>query len=192
MTKKQLYSRLVLSLVEMSIRQRKRRGRRRSRNQRRRDRQAAEAEAEAQATPTNPADVGPQNRSEQPPSPTNPPPTPSPTGDDIPPAPGTANDPDGNPITPDEGDKKGTPEQEVSMRGTKGIARATAAAGERGSILSRLANRYADTLPDKSDSADKIRNFSRGVTKIGAGTASLIRKGLNKGKNVPLGGKSLV
>jgi len=78
------------------------------------------------------------------------------------------------------------------MRGTKGIARATAAAGERGSIVSRLANRYADTLPSKSGSADKIRNFSRGVTKIGAGTASLIKKGLNKGKNVPLGGKSLV
>jgi len=187
MTKKQLYSRLVQSLVEMSVRQRKRRGRGPSRNQRKRDRKAAEAQA--QATPTNPADVGPQNR---PPSPTNPPPTPSPTGVDIPPAPGTANDPDGNPITPDKGDKKGTPEQEVSMRGTKGIARATAAAGERGSIVSRLANRYADTLPSKSGSADKIRNFSRGVTKIGAGTASLIKKGLNKGKNVPLGGKSLV
>jgi len=180
MTKKQLYSRLVSSLVEMSVRQRKNNAKGRGRKSKRNKRKS-----------TNPADVGPQNRSEQPPSPTNPPPTPSPTGVDIPELPGTANDKDGNPIINTRG-TRGTPEQEVSMRGTKGIARATAAAGERGSIVSRLANRYADTLPSKSGSADKIRNFSRGVTKIGAGTASLIKKGLNKGKNVPLGGKSLV
>jgi len=148
----------------MSVRQQKNNAKGRGRKSKRNKRKS-----------TNPAEVGPQE-------------TPSSTGDDLP---GTANDKDGKPITNTRG-TRGTPEQEVSMRGTKGIARATAAAGERGSIVSRLANRYADTLPSKSGSADNIRNFSRGVTKIGAGTASLIRKGLNKGKNVPLGGKSLV
>ena len=167
MTKKQLYSRLVLSLVEMSVRQQKNNAKGRGRKSKRNKRKS-----------TNPAEVGPQE-------------TPSPTGVDIPELPGTEKDKDGNPIINTRG-TRGTPGQEVSMRGTKGIARATAAAGERGSIVSRLANRYADTLPSKSGSADKIRNFSRGVTKIGAGTASLIKKGLNKGKNVPLGGKSLV
>jgi len=164
MTKKQLYSRLVSSLVEMSVRQQKNNAKGRGRKSKRNKRKS-----------TNPAEVGPQE-------------TPGSTGDDLP---GTANDKDGKPITNTRG-TRGTPEQEVSMRGTKGIARATAAAGERGSIVSRLANRYANTLPSKSGSADKIRNFNRGVTKIGAGTASLIKKGLNKGKNVPLGGKSLV
>lgn len=88
--------------------------------------------------------------------------------------------------------KRGTPEQEVAMRGTRGIARAVDDAGDQGSLARRLASRYSDKLPAKSGSADKIRNFRRGMDTISKGAVSGVKKALNFGRRIPTGGRSLV
>jgi hypothetical protein len=156
MSKKQLYSRLVSSLVEMSVRQQKNnakgRGRKSKRNQRK--------------NTTNPAEVGPQQ----------------------------ADPTDDTEVQAAKAKTKVKPDPTLVQRAkaTGGIARATHRAGAAGSIMSRMANKYADSLPAKSHSSDDIRNFTRGVTKLGAGATSAIKGVLKRGKNVPLGGKSLV
>lgn len=168
MSKREVY----LKLVEMSVRQRKKRN---QRNQRRNNQQqGGGSNVNPNPTPTNPANVGPQA------------PTPAPTPTRVP-----------RPTVPTVAprrdlDRTSHGTNDVgNVLGASRFGRNQAAAAARKVRARGGSNTEAERAGRVAGREGEAR-FRRGMNTIGRTATSLIKKGLNRSKNLPSGGRSLV